>query len=175
MICMVALWLSLRKAIFRLIPISHLKPIPQTFCRYNSSNHFCIILLFYRFILLSMVNSTRKYARLVLSCRLAASIDNTSSLLSKSSCVRLSAPILLISHQDQQISTLHVSPNSLALIFHKCLFYTLSDVLAYIQNFLIDRDCVYVYKNVVKQVGTIFELGSAFASGLARAIKKDKF
>ncbi len=31
-----------------------------------------------------------------------------------------------------------------------------------------------MYKDVVKQVGTIFELGSAFASGLVKAIKKDK-
>ncbi len=36
------------------------------------------------------------------------------------------------------------------------------------------QDRVYVYENVVKQVGTIFELGSSFTSGLVRAIKKDK-
>ncbi len=29
-------------------------------------------------------------------------------------------------------------------------------------------------EDVLKQVGTIFELESAFASGLVRAIKKDK-
>ncbi len=36
------------------------------------------------------------------------------------------------------------------------------------------KDRVYVYENVMKQIKTIFELGSAFASGLVRAIKKDK-
>ncbi len=36
------------------------------------------------------------------------------------------------------------------------------------------QDRIYVYEDVVKQVGTIFELGSASASGLLRAIKKDK-
>ncbi len=32
-----------------------------------------------------------------------------------------------------------------------------------------------MYKNVVKQMGTIFQLGSAFTSSLVKTIKKDKF
>ena len=55
------------------------------------------------------------------------------------------------------------------------MFYTFSDVLAYTQGFWVSRDHVYMYKNVMKQVVTIFELEFAFASGLPRAIKKDKF
>ncbi len=60
------------------------------------------------------------------------------------------------------------------LTFYGCLFYTLSEVLAYIQDFPIGQDCVYVYNDMVKQVEAIFELWSAFASGLTKAIKKDK-
>ncbi len=58
--------------------------------------------------------------------------------------------------------------------FHGCFFYILSDILAYVQDFPVGQDCVYVYENVVKQVGAIFGLGSVFASGLVRAIRKDK-
>ncbi len=36
------------------------------------------------------------------------------------------------------------------------------------------QDHVYIYEDVVKQVGAIFELGSALASGLVRAITKDQ-
>ncbi len=118
--------------------------------------------------------STRRSARLALLSRPAASIDTTSPLVSRSPRVRLSAPIHPTSCQVPQISTSHTSPNSLALIFHRRLFYTLSEVLAYIQDFPVGQDRVYVYDDVLKQVETIFKLGSAFASGLVRAIKKDK-
>lgn len=37
------------------------------------------------------------------------------------------------------------------------------------------QDHVYVYEKVMKEVGIILELGSAFASVLVRMIKKDKF
>ena len=59
-------------------------------------------------------------------------------------------------------------------MFYKHLFYILSDILVYIQNFLISQNNVYVYEDVVKQVGTIFELRLVFASDLIKAIKKDK-
>ena len=36
------------------------------------------------------------------------------------------------------------------------------------------QDHVYVYEDMVKQVRIIFKLGSAFASGLVTAIKKNK-
>lgn len=60
------------------------------------------------------------------------------------------------------------------LIFYKRFFYILSNILAYAQDFPVGQDHVYVYKNMVEQVENIFESGSAFASGLVRAIKKDK-
>lgn len=50
----------------------------------------------------------------------------------------------------------------------------MSDVLDYIRDFPVGQDRIDIYVDVVKQVETIFELGSAFASGLAKAIKKDK-
>lgn len=60
------------------------------------------------------------------------------------------------------------------LTFYKRLFYTLSDVFAYEKAFSLGQDRVYIYKDVMKQVGVIFELGSVFASDLVRAIKKNK-
>lgn len=118
--------------------------------------------------------STRRSARLILPCRFATAIDTTSSPILRSSYVRLSAPIYLTSCQTLQISTSHAFLNSLALIFHKCLFYTLSDVFAFIQDFAVDQDRIYVYEDVLKQLRNIFELGSAFMSSLVKAIKKDK-
>ncbi len=103
-----------------------------------------------------------------------ASIDTTSPPISRSPYIRLSAPIYPTSRQAPQISTSHAFPNSLAFTFHGRIFYILSEVLAYVKDFPVGQDCVYVYENVVKQVGTIFELGFAFVSGLVRAIKKDK-
>ena len=172
---MVALCLSLRKVFLWLIPVPDSKPVSQTFCQYNSSNGFCTFSSFCRFLPLSIINSTRRSTCLVLICRPAVLIGSTSSLLSKLLCVRFLAPIFLISRQGQQICILHGSPNFQALIFHKRLFYTLSNVLAYAQNFSIGRNHLYVYEDVVKQVETIFEIEFAFASHLLRAIKKDKF
>lgn len=60
------------------------------------------------------------------------------------------------------------------LTFDKRIFYTLSDIVAYVQDFPIDQSCDYVYEHVVKQVETIFELESAFIFGLRRDIKKNK-
>ena len=62
----------------------------------------------------------------------------------------------------------------MALILYERFFYTFSDVLAYVQDFLADQDRVFVYEAMVKQLKTIFELGSAFAIGLVKAIKKNK-
>lgn len=134
---------------------------------------------------LSTVISTWKSARLVLSRHSVAAIDTTSPPISRSSLVRLSAPIHLTSCQVLEISTSHASPNSLvstshtssnslAFIFYKCFFYTLSDILAYVQDFLVGQDRIYVYEDVVKQVGYIFEIGSTSASGLVKTMKKDK-
>lgn len=66
------------------------------------------------------------------------------------------------------MSTSHAALNSLALILYGRLFYTLSDVFAYVQDFPVGQDRIYVYETVVKQ------LESAFASGLMKAIKKNK-
>ncbi len=95
----------------------------------------------------------RRSAYLVLFRRLAGSIDIISLTILRSARVRLSAPIIFTSRQAQQIYTSQLSPNLLVLIFHKCIFYTLSDVLAYVQDVSVGQDCMYVYNNVVKQVG----------------------
>ena len=50
----------------------------------------------------------------------------------------------------------------------------LSDVIAYICDFPEGEERVALYVDVVKQVEKIFDLGSAFAEGLIKAIKKDK-
>lgn len=60
------------------------------------------------------------------------------------------------------------------IIFHKHFFYILSHLLAHVQDFLINQDWVYVYEDVMKEKETIFQLVYVLASGLARAIKKDK-
>ncbi len=98
-----------------------------------------------------MVISTRRSACLVLSsCRPMASIDTTRPFISRSPRVHLLAPIFFTSYQAQQTSNSHISPNSLALTFHTRIFYILSNVLAYIQDFPLDHDCIYVNKDVVK-------------------------
>ncbi len=120
-----------------------------------------------------MVISTRRSACLVLPRRPATSIDTTSPSISRLLCVCFSAPILSISHQAQ-ISNSYASSNSLTLTFHNRLFYTLSDVLAYVQDFPVGHNCMYIYEDVVKQVETIFELRSVFTSSLGKAIRKNK-
>ncbi len=122
----------------------------------------------------STVISTRRFACLALLSRLTAFIDTISPPILRSLRVRLSAPIHPTSSQAQQISTSHTSPNLLALTFYGRLFYILSEVLAYVQDFPMGQNRIYVYEDVVKQVGTIFELRSAFTSGLVRVIKKNK-
>ncbi len=77
----------------------------------------------------------RRSAHLVFSCRLATSIDTTSPSISRSPRIRFSAPIFFTSCQAQQTPTSYVSPNSLALTIHGRFFYTLSDILAYVQDF----------------------------------------
>ena len=62
----------------------------------------------------------------------------------------------------------------LLLMFNGRTFYILSDVIAYICDYPEDEEHVALYVDVVKQVKKIFDLGSAFAEGLIKAIKKDK-
>lgn len=50
----------------------------------------------------------------------------------------------------------------------------LSDILAHIRDYPEGEDRVALYLDVVKQVSNIFDLGSAFASGLIKVVKKDK-
>ena len=134
---------------------------------------------------LSMAISMQRSTHLILSCRLVVFIDTTSIPISRLPYLCFLTPIYLTSCQAQQIFTSHASPNllastshtffkSLAFIFHGRFFYILSHILAYVQDFPMGQDYVYIYENVVKQGGTIFELRSAFASGLVKAIKKDK-
>ena len=123
---------------------------------------------------LSTVISTQRSAYLVFPCRFATSIDTTSFLVLRSPRIRLSALIYPTSYRAQQISTSYASPNSLVLIFQRRFFYILSDILTYVQDFLVGQDHIYVYKDVVKQMGFIFELGSIFTSGLVTTIKKNK-
>lgn len=172
---MVALWLSSHKAILWLISVPYPKLVQQTFHQCSSLNGFCIISLFCKVTPPSMDIFIQRSACLVLSHRPTTSINTTSPAISKSLCICLLPPIFPTSRQAQQISISHASPNLLALIFHACYFYILSDILAYIQNFLVGQNRMYMYVYMVKQVGTIFELRSAFASDLARAIKKNKF
>lgn len=68
----------------------------------------------------------------------------------------------------------HTSSNLLALTFNKQNFYTLSDSLDFVWDFLVGQRCMHIYLEMVKQVETIFEFGLTFASDLAKAIKKDK-
>ena len=127
-----------------------------------------------RFTLPFIMIFTQKSACFVLFYRFATSIDITSPLILKSLCVCPPTLISPTSCQVQQISTFYASLNSLVFIFYKRFFYILSDVLAYIQDFLLNQDCVYVYENVMKQVRIVFGLGSIFASGLVKTIKKNK-
>ena len=89
-----------------------------------------------------MVISTWRSACLVFSYRSAASINTISSLILRLFYVRFLAPIHLTSCQAQQISNFHTFPNLPALIFQRHFFYTLSDILAYIQDFPVGQDCV---------------------------------
>lgn len=147
---MVALQFLLYKAIFWLIPVLYSKLVLQTFYQCNFSNNFYIISLFCKFTLPSMINSICRSVCLIFSCHLAAFISGTSRLFLRSFCICLLTLIFSISRLDQQISISYTSPNLLALIFYKCFFYILSNILAYIQNFSISCNCIYVYENVVK-------------------------
>ncbi len=80
----------------------------------------------------------RRFACVVFPYRPATSIDTTSPSILRSPCVRLLAPIFPTSHQTQQTSNSHTSPNSLTLSFQGRLFCILSDVLAYVQDFPVD-------------------------------------
>lgn len=114
----------------------------------------------------------QRFICLILPCCLANSINTIGLLISQLLYIHFSTLIFLPSCQAQQISTSHVPPQSLALIFHKCFFYILYNVLAYIQDFSVAEDHVYVYKDRVKQIKPVFKLRFAFASGLVRVIKK---
>ena len=63
---------------------------------------------------------------------------------------------------------------TLSLTFNGRTFYMLSDVIAHICDYPEGEERVALYVDVVKQVEKIFDLGSAFAEGLIKAIKKDK-
>lgn len=53
-------------------------------------------------------------------------------------------------------------------------FYILSDIIIYICDYPKGEKYVALYVDIVKQVEKIFDLRSAFAKGLIKAIKKDK-
>lgn len=63
---------------------------------------------------------------------------------------------------------------TLLLIFYGQNFYMLFDVIAHICDYPKGKKRVALYVDVVKQVKKIFDLGSTFAKGLIKAIKKDK-
>lgn len=62
----------------------------------------------------------------------------------------------------------------LLLLFNGQIFYTLSNVLKYICDYLKSEERVYLYLDIVKQASNIFDLGLAFVAGLIKAVKKDK-
>lgn len=96
------------------------------------------------------MNSKQKSAYFIVFYHFMASIDITCSPNLRSFFVRFLAFIFSTSHQAKQISTSYASPNSLALIFSNCIFYILSIILAYIKDFSLRQDCIYVYEDVIK-------------------------
>ena len=66
------------------------------------------------------------------------------------------------------------SSKKLSLTFNGHTFYMLSDVIAHIRDYPEGEARIALYVDVVKQASTIFDIGSAFAEGLIKAIKKDR-
>lgn len=62
----------------------------------------------------------------------------------------------------------------LLLLFDGQIFYTLFDIIEHIRDYLEGEKHVCVYLDIVKQASNIFDLGSAFAIGLIKAIKNNK-
>lgn len=159
---MINLWLSLQKAIFGLISILYLKYVQQTCCHYNFINSFCIILLFCKIIFLSTMIFIQRFFCFIIFCRFVNSIDITSLPTLRLFCIYFSAFLLSISRQAKQISIFYAFSNLLALIFFKRNFYILSNILAYIQDFLVNQDLIYIYINLIKQIRILFQLGFIF-------------
>lgn len=136
--------------------------IPNTFSKPSISitfkycfHHFIICMLTFPYTMISM----RRSAYLILFCRLAGSINTKSLSILRSLRVRLSAPIIFTSRQAQHIYTSHASPNSLVLIFYKCFFQILSDLLGYVHDVFVGQNRMYIYNNIVKQVGPFSNQG----------------
>lgn len=62
----------------------------------------------------------------------------------------------------------------LLLLFNRQIFYILSNVFDNIRDYPESKKRIQLYLNVVKQASNIYDLSSAFAVGLIKAIKKDK-
>lgn len=71
-------------------------------------------------------------------------------------------------------ATTPVPARNLSLAFNGRLFYTLADVLAHISDYPEGEERVFFYVDIVEQVAKICNLGSAFADGLIKALKKNK-
>lgn len=59
-------------------------------------------------------------------------------------------------------------------MFYNHTFYILSNVITHIRNYPWREVFIALYINVVKQTSIIFDLESAFAKSLIKAIKKNK-
>lgn len=64
------------------------------------------------------------------------------------------------------------SLKKLLLTFNGGTFYILSDLIAHICDYPKEEKRVALYVNVVKQASKFFDLGSAFAEGLIKAIQE---
>ncbi len=97
----------------------------------------------------------------------------------KTSNSSLSPILSVISAISLQMLFTHISEaaGSLSLLFlyfNRHIFYRLSDILVYINDYPICLQQVEWYCNLVKQTVTILDIRLVFMTGLIIAVKKDK-
>lgn len=62
----------------------------------------------------------------------------------------------------------------LSLSFNNYTFYKLSDIIAHIHDYPVGLQRTKLYCDVVEQAVGLFDIGSVFAAGLIKAVKRDK-